>query len=109
MIQAALPVVLGIDFPAVPEPALPSAPAHRLEWATGRHVALDTGGLLLGLAIRVARIPDAEGPGDRPDRVQPFDNRRRAAFADSIDDRRAALRASWSRSPQGREPDCGAL
>lgn len=56
-----------------------------------RQVAVDTDGLLLGVLVHAADIQDADSLGDLLKRIKPLYNWLRAVFADSIDNRRAAL------------------
>ncbi|WP_165982752.1 transposase [Dankookia rubra] len=54
-----------------------------------RHVAVDTQGLLLGVLVHAAPIPDAGSAGELLRRIKPLYDRLRAVFADSIHDRLA--------------------
>ena len=56
-----------------------------------RQGAVDTDGLLLGVLVHAADIQDADSLGDLLKRIKPLYNWRRAVFADSIDNRLAAL------------------
>ena len=56
-----------------------------------RQVAVDTDGLLLGVLVHAADIQDADSLGDLLKRIKPLYNWLRAVFADSIDNRLAAL------------------
>jgi putative transposase len=60
-----------------------------------RHIAVDTAGLLLGIAVHAADIQDAAGAGDLPRKIKPLYCWLRAVFADAIDDRLAALLACF--------------
>jgi putative transposase len=60
-----------------------------------RHVAVDMDGLLLGVAVHVADIQDADGVLDLLKRVKPLYNWLRAVFADSVYNRLAALLACF--------------
>jgi putative transposase len=56
-----------------------------------RQVAVETDGLLLGVLVHAADIQDADSRGDLLKRIKPLYNGLRAVFADSIDNRLAAL------------------
>ena len=60
-----------------------------------RHVAVDTQGLLLGVAVQVASLQDADGAGDLLRRLKPLYCWLRAVFADSAYNRVAALLACF--------------
>ena len=60
-----------------------------------RHVAVDTQGLLLGVAVQVASLQDADGAGDLLRRVKPLYCWLRVVFADSAYNRVAALLACF--------------
>jgi transposase len=60
-----------------------------------RHVAVDTGGLLLGVVVHAADIQDADALGGLLKRVKPLYNWLRAVFADGIYNRLAALLACF--------------
>ena len=64
-------------------------------WGRKRHVAVDTGGLLLGVIVHAADVQDADGAGDllrRLKRLYPWPE---AVFADGVYDRLAALPACF--------------
>src|SRR4051812_43833670 len=56
-----------------------------------RPVAVDTGGLLLGVIVHAADVQDADGAGDLLRRLKRLYPWPKAVFADSADDRLAAL------------------
>jgi putative transposase len=60
-----------------------------------RHVAVDTSGLLLGVAVHAADIQDADGAGDLLRRLKRLYPWLRVVFADSVYDRLAALLACF--------------
>ena len=60
-----------------------------------RHVAVDTQGLLLGVAVQVASLQDADGAGDLLRRLKPLYCWLRVVFADSAYNRVAALLACF--------------
>ena len=60
-----------------------------------RHVAVDTQGLLLGVAVQVASLQDADGAGDLLRRLKPLYCWLRMVFADSAYNRVAALLACF--------------
>ncbi|MDN3564975.1 IS5 family transposase [Paeniroseomonas aquatica] len=60
-----------------------------------RHIAVDAGGLLLGIVVHAANIQDADGIGDLLKRVKPLYAWLRAVFADSAYNRLAALLACF--------------
>jgi putative transposase len=60
-----------------------------------RHVAVDTGGLLLGVIVHAADIQDADGAGDLLRRLKRLYPWLRVVFADSVYDRLAALLACF--------------
>ncbi len=60
-----------------------------------RHVAVDTSGLLLGIAVHAADIQDADGVGDLLRRLKRLYPWLKVVFADSVYDRLAALLACF--------------
>jgi putative transposase len=60
-----------------------------------RHVAVDTSGLLLGVAVHAADIQDADGAGDLLRRLKRLYPWLRVVSADSVYDRLAALLACF--------------
>ena len=60
-----------------------------------RHVAVDTSGLMLGVAVHAADIQDADGAGDLLRRLKRLYPWLRVVFADSVYDRLAALLACF--------------
>jgi putative transposase len=56
-----------------------------------RHIAVDTSGLLLGVAVHAADLQDAEGAGDLLRRLKRLYGWLRAVFADGLYDRLAVL------------------
>jgi hypothetical protein len=60
-----------------------------------RHVAVDTGGLLLGVIVHAADIQDADGVGDLLRRLKRLYPWLKAVFADGVYDRLAALLACF--------------
>ena len=58
-----------------------------------RHIAVDTSGLLLGIAVHAADLQDADGAWDLLRKIKPLYCWLQAVFADSIYDRLAALLA----------------
>ena len=60
-----------------------------------RHVAVDTQGLLLGVAVQVASLQDADGAGDLLRRLKPLYCWLRVVFAGSVYNRVAALLACF--------------
>src|SRR3954453_13078570 len=60
-----------------------------------RHVAVDTGGLLLGVIVHAADVQDEDGAADRLRRVEPPPPWREVVFPDSAYDRLAALLACF--------------
>ena len=77
------------------EGVVASVPLIRATHPRKRHVAVNTGGLLLGILVHAADIQDADGLGDLLKRVKPLYNWLRAVFADSIYDRVAVLLACF--------------
>jgi putative transposase len=60
-----------------------------------RHVAVDTSGLLLGVAVHAADIQDADGAGDLLRRLKRLYGWLKIVFADSVYDRVAVLLACF--------------
>src|SRR4051794_10130859 len=60
-----------------------------------RHVAVDTGGLLLGVTVHAADVQDADGVGDLLRRLKRLYPWLKAVFADGAYDRLAALLACF--------------
>jgi len=60
-----------------------------------RHIAVDSSGLLLGIAVHAAEIQDADGAWDLLRKIKPLYCWLRAVFADGIYDRLAALLACF--------------
>jgi putative transposase len=77
------------------EGVVASVPLIRATHPRKRHVAVNTGGLLLGILVHAADIQDADGLGDLLKRVKPLYNWLRAVFADSIYNRLTALLACF--------------
>jgi putative transposase len=60
-----------------------------------RHIAVDSSGLLLGIAVHAADLQDADGAWDLLRRIKPLYCWLQAVFADGIYDRMAALLACF--------------
>jgi putative transposase len=60
-----------------------------------RHIAADTSGLLLGVAVHAADVQDADGAGDLLKRLKRLYPWLKIVFADSVYDRLAALLACF--------------
>src|SRR4051812_12005498 len=60
-----------------------------------RHVAVDTGGLLLGVIVHAADVQDADGAGDLPRRLKRLYPWLRVVFADGAYDRPPVLLACF--------------
>jgi putative transposase len=60
-----------------------------------RHIATDTSGLLLGVAVHAASVQDADGAGDLLRRLKRLYPWLKIVFADSVYDRLAALLACF--------------
>ena len=60
-----------------------------------RHIAVDSSGLLLGIAVHAADIQDADGAWDLLGKIKPLYCWLRVVFADGIYDRLAALLACF--------------
>jgi putative transposase len=60
-----------------------------------RHLAVDTQGLLLGVAVQVASLQDADGAGALLRGIKPLYNWLRVVFADSVYNRVSALLACF--------------
>jgi transposase len=64
-------------------------------WGRKRHVAVDTGGLLLGVLVHAGDVQDADGVGDLLRRLKRLYPWLEAVFADGAYDRLAALLACF--------------
>src|SRR5918911_5451775 len=64
-------------------------------WGRKRHVAVDTGGLLLGVVVHAADVQDADGVGDLLRRLKRLYPWLEVVFADGVYDRLAALLACF--------------
>src|SRR3954454_15320842 len=69
--------------------------AAKKVWGRKRHVAVDTGGLLLGVIVHAADVQDADGVGDLLRHLKRLYCWLRVVFADSVYDRLAALLACF--------------
>src|SRR3954470_17218496 len=69
--------------------------AAKKVWGRKRHVAVDTGGLLLGVIVHAADVQDADGVVDLLRRLKRLYPWLRAVFADGAYDRLAALLACF--------------
>src|SRR3954449_2352795 len=69
--------------------------AAKKVWGRKRHVAVDTGGLLLGVVVHAADVQDADGVGDLLRRLKRLYPWLEAVFADGAYDRLAALLACF--------------
>ena len=67
--------------------------AAKKVWGRKRHVAVDTGGLLLGVIVHAADVQDADGVGDLLRRLKRLYCWLRVVFADSVYDRLPVLLA----------------
>jgi putative transposase len=64
-------------------------------WGRKRHIAVDTGGLLLGVLVHAANIQDADSAGDLLNRIKGLYCWLQAVFADSIYNRLPVLLACF--------------
>src|SRR5690242_8694925 len=69
--------------------------AAKKVWGRKRHVAVDTGGLLLGVIVHAADVQDADGAGDLLRRLKRLYCWLRVVFADSVYDRLPVLLACF--------------
>src|SRR3954471_16857396 len=69
--------------------------AAKKVWGRKRHVAVDTGGLLLGVVVHAADVQDADGVGDLLRRLKRLYPWLEAVFADGAYDRLPALLACF--------------
>ena len=69
--------------------------AAKKVWGRKRHVAVDTGGLLLGVIVHAADVQDADGVGDLLKKLKRLYCWLRVVFADSVYDRLPVLLACF--------------